>query len=92
MENFINMFQSWIHDEVSDAFEANGNLAKRDAERIATLERKLSTLLGDFETRVGGLECQVDDMEEKFCTEVDEYVKEYFRTARIKVTIDKEVI
>ena len=92
MENFINMFQSWIHDEVSDAFEANGNLAKRDAERIASLERTLSTLLGDFETRVGGLECQVDDMEEKFCTEVDEYVKEYFRTARIKVMIDKEVI
>jgi len=92
MDNFIKLFRSWIHDEVFDAFEANGNLAKRDAERIATLERKLSTLLGDFETRVGGLECQVDDMEEKFCTEVDEYVKEYFRTARIKVTIDKEVI
>mgnify|MGYP000149995955 FL=1 len=92
MDNFVNMFQSWIHDEVFDAFEANGNLAKRDAERIATLERKLLTLSGDFETRVGGLECLVDDIEERFGVDVQDYIKEYFSTARIKVTIDKEVI
>jgi hypothetical protein len=92
MDNFVNMFQSWIHDEVSDAFEAKGNLVERDANRIADLERRLLRLEGDFETRVGNMECLVDDIEERFGVDVQDYIKEYFSTARIKVTIDKEVI
>ena len=89
---FINMFDKFINERVAKAIEDQANLHERDANRIANLERKVLTLSGDFETRVGGLECQVDDVEERFGVDVQDYIKEYFNTARIKVTIDKEVI
>ena len=106
---FINMFDKFINERVAKAIEDQAKIHERDAERIATLERRLSQIDNDLL----GLDVQTDDLDERLydvshtlddrITELEEmdsdaqvkvrrYIREYFDSARIKVTIDKEVI
>jgi hypothetical protein len=101
---FINMFDKWINERVAKAIEEQAKIHERDAERIATLERKLSQIDidFDFESRLDEVEYLASHLEDRV-SEVEEidsdaqakvrrYIREYFDSARIKVTIDKEVI
>lgn len=127
---FVNMFDKFINERVAKAIEDQAKLHERDAERIATLERKVVQLeseainrLDHIELRLlqvdkdltgidehnGDLDSRIDEVEylashlEDRVAEVEEidsdaqvkvrrYIREYFDSARIKVTIDKEVI
>ncbi len=101
---FLNMFDKWINERVAKAIEDQAKLHERDAERIATLERKLSQIDidFDFESRLDEVEylashledrvSEVEDAESDAQAKVRRYIREYFDSARIKVTIDKEVI
>ncbi len=100
----LNMFDKWINERVAKAIEDQAKLHERDAERIATLERKLSQIDidFDFESRLDEVEylashledrvSEVEDAESDAQAKVRRYIREYFDSARIKVTIDKEVI
>ena len=101
---FINMFDKWINERVAKAIEEQSKIHERDAERIATLERKLSQIDidFDFESRLDEVEylashledrvSEVEDADSDAQAKVRRYIREYFDSARIKVTIDKEVI
>ena len=101
---FLNMFDKWINERVAKAIEDQAKLHERDAERIATLERKLSQIDidFDFESRLDEVEylashledrvSEVEDAESDAQAKVRRYIREYCDSARIKVTIDKEVI
>ncbi len=78
---FINMFDKFINDRVAKAIEDQAKIHERDAERIATLERRLSQIDTDLrgvDEHNGDLECRVDEMEylvstlEDRITEVEE--------------------
>jgi septal ring factor EnvC (AmiA/AmiB activator) len=45
---FINMFDKWINERVAKAVEEQAKIHERDAERIATLERRLSQIDTDL--------------------------------------------
>jgi len=127
---FINMFDKWINERVAKSIEEQAKLHERDANRIATLERKVLQLeseainrldyielrllqvdtdLAGIDEHNGGLDSRIDEVEyltshlRVRVAEVEEidsdaqakvrrYVREYFDSAHIKVTIDKEVI
>ena len=101
---FVNMFDKWINERVAKAIEEQAKLHERDAERIATLERKLSQIDidFDFESRLDEVEylashledrvAELEDADSDAQAKVRRYIREYFDSARIKVTIDKEVI
>lgn len=101
---FINMFDKWINERVAKAIEEQAKIHERDAERIATLERKLSQIDidFDFESRLDEVEylashledrvAELEDTDSDAQVKVRRYIREYFDSARIKVTIDKEVI
>lgn len=109
---FINMFDKFINDRVAKAIEDQAKIHERDAERIATLERRLSQIdtdlmgvdqhNGDLESRIDEVEylashledrvAEVEEMDSDAQAKVRRYIREYFDSARIKVTIDKEVI
>tara|TARA_R100001163_G_C5050544_1_gene187415 strand:+ start:746 stop:1108 length:363 start_codon:yes stop_codon:yes gene_type:complete len=48
MMEFINMFDKFINDRVAKAVEEQAKIHERDAERIATLERRLSQIDTDL--------------------------------------------
>jgi hypothetical protein len=101
---FVNMFDKFINDRVAKAIEDQAKIHERDAERIATLERKLSQIDidFDFESRLDEVEylashledrvAEVEEIDSDAQVKVRRYIREYFDSARIKVTIDKEVI
>jgi uncharacterized coiled-coil protein SlyX len=66
MMEFINMFDKWINERVAKAVEEQAKIHERDAERIATLERRLSQIDTDLmgvDGHNGDLECRVDEIE-----------------------------
>lgn len=101
---FVNMFDKFINERVAKAIEDQAKLHERDAERIATLERRLSQIDTDFdfESRLDEVEylashledrvAEVEEIDSDAQVKVRRYIREYFDSARIKVTIDKEVI
>ena len=102
MMEFVNMFDKFINERVAKAIEDQAKLHERDAERIATLERRLSQIDTDFESRLDEVEylashledrvAEVEEIDSDAQVKVRRYIREYFDSARIKVTIDKEVI
>jgi hypothetical protein len=127
---FINMFDKWINERVAKSIEEQAKLHERDANRIATLERKVLQLEseainrldyielrllqvdtdlagidehnGDLDSRIDEVEyltshlrvrvAEVEEIDSDAQAKVRRYVREYFDSAHIKVTIDKEVI
>jgi predicted transcriptional regulator len=126
----INMFDKWINERVAKSIEEQAKLHERDANRIATLERKVLQLEseainrldyielrllqvdtdlagidehnGDLDSRIDEVEyltshlrvrvAEVEEIDSDAQAKVRRYVREYFDSAHIKVTIDKEVI
>jgi len=124
---FVNMFDKWINERVAKSIEEQAKLHERDANRIATLERKVLQLEseainrldyielrllqvdkdltgidehnGDLDSRIDEVEyltshlrvrvAEVEEIDSDAQAKVRRYVREYFDSAHIKVTIDK---